>query len=131
MYSPGRATPKNCGHAPGTSRALPSTETSYDQNGDAFTTQQTGFPVFGESLGETITVPADQGSLFGSHRRPALQIRWSEGDARATRCPNGSGSQQAAKYRPHLQELASAIQRRKRTDGPSGISVGVSWGFTV
>jgi len=43
------------------------TENSYDQNGDEFTTQQAGFNVFGESLGETETVPADQGALAGTY----------------------------------------------------------------
>jgi RHS repeat-associated protein len=43
------------------------TETSYDQNGDAFTIQQAGFNVFGDSLGETVTVPSDQGDLAGTY----------------------------------------------------------------
>jgi RHS repeat-associated protein len=43
------------------------TETSYDQNGQAWTIQQTGFNNFGESLGETITVPPDQGALAGTY----------------------------------------------------------------
>jgi RHS repeat-associated protein len=43
------------------------TQTTYDQNGDAFTTQQSDFNVFGESLGETVTVPADQGALAGTY----------------------------------------------------------------
>jgi YD repeat-containing protein len=40
----------------------------YDQNGDAFTVQQSGFSPFGESLGETDTVPADQGALAGAYK---------------------------------------------------------------
>ena len=44
------------------------TQTTYDQNGDAFTTQQSGFNAFGESLGETVTVPADQASLAGTYK---------------------------------------------------------------
>ncbi len=43
------------------------TESAYDKNGDAFTFQDKGFNVFGESLGETITVPSDQGALAGSY----------------------------------------------------------------
>jgi RHS repeat-associated protein len=44
------------------------TQATYDQNGDAFTTQQSGFNAFGESLGETVTVPADQASLAGAYK---------------------------------------------------------------
>jgi RHS repeat-associated protein len=44
------------------------TQTTYDQNGEAFTTQQSDFNVFGESLGETVTVPADQGALAGTYK---------------------------------------------------------------
>jgi RHS repeat-associated protein len=45
------------------------TETSYS-GGAAFTTQQTGFNVFGESLGETVTIPAVTGDtgLFGTYQ---------------------------------------------------------------
>jgi RHS repeat-associated protein len=43
------------------------TATSYDQNGDAFTAQQAGFNQFGESLGQTFSVPGDQGKLAGSY----------------------------------------------------------------
>jgi RHS repeat-associated protein len=43
------------------------TENAYDQNGDEFSFQQTGFNAFGESLGETITVPSDQGVLAGKY----------------------------------------------------------------
>ena len=43
------------------------TETSYDQYGQAWTTQQAGFNKFGESLGETVTVPSDQGALAGTY----------------------------------------------------------------
>ena len=43
------------------------TETSYS-GGAAYTIQQTGFNVFGESLGETVTIPATAG------RRPVRQL---------------------------------------------------------
>lgn len=43
------------------------TATSFHQNGDPFTIQQAGFNVFGESLGETGSVPADQGELAGTY----------------------------------------------------------------
>ena len=40
------------------------TETStYD--GNTYTFQQTGFNVFGESLGETVTMPSAEGNLGG------------------------------------------------------------------
>ncbi len=45
------------------------TETSYDQAGGKFTAQQAGFNVFGESLGQTVTVPGDQGALAGTYAR--------------------------------------------------------------
>jgi hypothetical protein len=45
-----------------------------------------------------------------------MQIRWSEAGALAARCPNGSGSQQIAKYHSDLQKpacvRAGARQRR-------------------
>ncbi len=42
------------------------TETSYN-DGNAYTLQQTGFNAFGESLGETLTLPAAEGALAGSY----------------------------------------------------------------
>ena len=42
------------------------TETSYDA-GNAYTLQQKGFNVFGESLGETWTIPSAQGALAGTY----------------------------------------------------------------
>lgn len=42
------------------------TETSYS-GGSAYTLQQTGFNVFGESLGETLTLPAAEGALQGNY----------------------------------------------------------------
>jgi RHS repeat-associated protein len=42
------------------------TETSY-YNGNAYTIQQKGFNVFGESLGETVTLPAAEGTLGTSY----------------------------------------------------------------
>ena len=42
------------------------TETSYN-DGNAYTLQQTGFNAFGESLGETLTLPAAEGALTGSY----------------------------------------------------------------
>jgi hypothetical protein len=43
------------------------TETSYDSSGNAYTLQQKGFNAFGESLGETWTIPAAQGELAGNY----------------------------------------------------------------
>jgi len=43
------------------------TETSYDSAGNAYTLQQKGFNAFGESLGETWTIPAAQGALAGTY----------------------------------------------------------------
>jgi RHS repeat-associated protein len=43
------------------------TETSYDSAGHAYTLQQTGFNNFGESLGETWTIPSAQGELAGTY----------------------------------------------------------------
>jgi RHS repeat-associated protein len=42
------------------------TETSYS-GGNAYTIQQKGFNVFGESLGETVTLPSTEGALAGSY----------------------------------------------------------------
>jgi YD repeat-containing protein len=42
------------------------TETSYS-GGNTYTLQQTGFNVFGESLGQTLTLPAAEGNLAGSY----------------------------------------------------------------
>ena len=42
------------------------TETS-DAGGNAYTIQQKGFNAFGESLGETVTLPAAEGALTGSY----------------------------------------------------------------
>ena len=42
------------------------TETAYS-NGAAYTTQQSGFNIFGESLGETVTIPSTEGALAGSY----------------------------------------------------------------
>jgi RHS repeat-associated protein len=42
------------------------TETSYN-NGNAYTLQQNGFNVFGESLGETVTLPSAEGALAGTY----------------------------------------------------------------
>jgi RHS repeat-associated protein len=42
------------------------TETSYS-GGNAYKLQQTGFNVFGESLGQTLTLPAAEGNLAGSY----------------------------------------------------------------
>ena len=42
------------------------TETSYD-GGNTYTIQQTGFNVFGESLGETVTMPSSRGRLAGTY----------------------------------------------------------------
>lgn len=42
-------------------------ETSNDQGGNQFTIQQAGFNAFGESLGEAVTVPSDQGALQGTY----------------------------------------------------------------
>ena len=42
------------------------TETSYS-GGSAYTIQQKGFNVFGESLGETVTLPSAEGALAGSY----------------------------------------------------------------
>src|SRR6202011_5519341 len=42
------------------------TSTSY-VNGNAYVTQAKGFNVFGSSLGTTITLPASEGALAGSH----------------------------------------------------------------
>jgi RHS repeat-associated protein len=42
------------------------TETSYS-GGNAYTIQQKGFNVFGESLGETITLPSAEGALAGTY----------------------------------------------------------------
>ena len=42
------------------------TETSFS-GGNAYTVQQKGFNVFGQSLGETITLPAAEGGLGGSY----------------------------------------------------------------
>jgi RHS repeat-associated protein len=42
------------------------TETSY-AGGNAYTIQQKGFNVFGESLGETVTLPSAEGALAGSY----------------------------------------------------------------
>jgi RHS repeat-associated protein len=42
------------------------TETSYS-GGNAYTTQQKGFNVFGDSLGETVTLPSAEGALAGSY----------------------------------------------------------------
>ena len=42
------------------------TETSYS-GGNAYTIQQKGFNVFGESLGETDTLPSSEGALAGSY----------------------------------------------------------------
>jgi RHS repeat-associated protein len=42
------------------------TETSYS-GGNAYTLQQTGFNAFGESLGETITLPSAEGALAGTY----------------------------------------------------------------
>ena len=42
------------------------TETSYS-GGNAYTIQQTGFNVFGESLGQTVTLPSAEGALAGSY----------------------------------------------------------------
>ncbi|HSZ31648.1 MAG TPA: RHS repeat-associated core domain-containing protein, partial [Pseudonocardiaceae bacterium] len=41
-------------------------ETAY-WGGSAYTEQQTGFNVFGESLGETVTIPSSEGALAGSY----------------------------------------------------------------
>jgi RHS repeat-associated protein len=43
------------------------TQTSYDSSGNAYTLQQKGFNAFGESLGETWTIPASQGALAGTY----------------------------------------------------------------
>jgi RHS repeat-associated protein len=43
------------------------TETSYDSAGHAYTLQQNGFNAFGESLGETWTIPSTQGALAGTY----------------------------------------------------------------
>jgi RHS repeat-associated protein len=43
------------------------TETSYDSAGNAYTLQQNGFNAFGESTGQTWTIPADQGALAGTY----------------------------------------------------------------
>jgi RHS repeat-associated protein len=43
------------------------TETSYDSAGSAYTLQQKGFNAFGESLGETWTIPSSQGELAGNY----------------------------------------------------------------
>jgi RHS repeat-associated protein len=42
------------------------TETSYS-GGNAYTLQEKGFNVFGESLGETLTLPSAEGALAGSY----------------------------------------------------------------
>ncbi len=42
------------------------TETAYI-GGNAYTTQQSGFNVFGESVGESITIPASEGKLAGTY----------------------------------------------------------------
>jgi RHS repeat-associated protein len=42
------------------------TETSYS-GGNAYTTQESGFNDFGESLGETVTLPSAEGALAGSY----------------------------------------------------------------
>ncbi|QMU67796.1 RHS repeat domain-containing protein [Streptacidiphilus sp. P02-A3a] len=42
------------------------TTTAYS-NGAAYTTQSLGFNVFGESLGETVTIPSAEGALAGSY----------------------------------------------------------------
>jgi RHS repeat-associated protein len=42
------------------------TETSYS-GGNAYTLQQTGFNAFGESLGETLTLPAAEGAVQGNY----------------------------------------------------------------
>ena len=42
------------------------TETTY-LNGAAYTTQQTNFNIFGESLGATVTIPSTEGALAGSY----------------------------------------------------------------
>ena len=43
------------------------TETSYS-GGAAYIEQQSGFNVFGESLGETVTIPSTEGALAGSYK---------------------------------------------------------------
>ncbi len=43
------------------------TETSYDSAGNAYILQQKGFNAFGESLGETWTIPSAQGELAGTY----------------------------------------------------------------
>ena len=43
------------------------TETSYDSAGNAYILQQAGFNQFGESLGETWTIPSAQGALAGTY----------------------------------------------------------------
>ncbi|MHB1593264.1 MAG: RHS repeat domain-containing protein [Streptosporangiaceae bacterium] len=44
------------------------TETSYDSAGNAYVLQQKGFNAFGESLGQTWTIPAAQGALAGNYK---------------------------------------------------------------
>ncbi|WP_405111418.1 sugar-binding protein [Micromonospora sp. NBC_01405] len=43
------------------------TSTTVFKGGQAYTTQQKGFNVFGHSLGETVTIPATEGALGGSY----------------------------------------------------------------
>jgi RHS repeat-associated protein len=43
------------------------TETAYS-GGNAYTTQQSGFNIFGESTGETVTIPSAEGALGGSYK---------------------------------------------------------------
>ncbi|MDQ2875636.1 MAG: hypothetical protein M3Y33_12910 [Actinomycetota bacterium] len=43
------------------------TQTSYDGNGNAYTLQQKGFNAFGESAGQTWTIPPAQGALAGTY----------------------------------------------------------------
>jgi RHS repeat-associated protein len=52
------------------------TETSYDQQGNPYTSQQDGFNNFGESTGQTITIPATTGTgpLAGTYREQQTYI---------------------------------------------------------
>ncbi len=47
------------------------TETSFDHGGSAYTSQQKGFNAFGESTGQTWTIPAAQGALAGMYTSAA------------------------------------------------------------
>lgn len=64
------------------------TETSYDSAdnadnaGNAFTLQQKGFNVFGESLGQTWTIPAAQRKIAGTY---TLTMLTGSGDMVTTR----------------------------------------------